>query len=73
MLSDSTFKGRIIQVVPKRTNVPFKGKTAGRARGRGRGGNSVLVLYINPNINLHKQVSVVEEAFTTEACKCFQE
>jgi len=37
LLSDSTFKGRVIQVQPKRTNMPFKGRGGRGARRVGRG------------------------------------
>ena len=38
ILSDSTFKGRNITVMPKRTNIPFKGRGGRGARRFGRGG-----------------------------------
>ena len=39
-LNDSLFKGRLIKVVSKRTNVPGfgRGGRGGRGRARGRGG-----------------------------------
>ncbi|SMQ55538.1 unnamed protein product [Zymoseptoria tritici ST99CH_3D7] len=38
VLNDSTFRGRAIKVVPKRTNLPGMTRGAGRGGGGGRGG-----------------------------------